>query len=195
VRRTLSVGARALGHGAVLALVMPSIVMQMAVAGSDPIRLATIALQAATLVAAVRASRRRAAGGARGGRGGGGGGRHVGASWRHPGIGDRRRKWLLVAVAPLAIGAGLLDELRSTHRVTLATVAGVLAIYLLVGMLFSFVYGVIAAVDAGALYAGEGLRVLLEGVGQVPRVLRQVVHEPHPLLDDGRDEDEPERSG
>lgn len=38
---------------------------------------------------------------------------------------------------------------------TLATLAGVLAIYLLVGMFFSFAYGVIAAVDEGALYTGE----------------------------------------
>jgi hypothetical protein len=55
-------GARALGYGAVLALVMASIVMQMTVAGSDAIRLATIALQAGTLVAAVRASRLRRGG-------------------------------------------------------------------------------------------------------------------------------------
>jgi hypothetical protein len=39
--------------------------------------------------------------------------------------------------------------------VTLATLAGVLAIYVLVGMFSSFAYGVIAAVDEGALYTRE----------------------------------------
>jgi hypothetical protein len=152
-------GARALGYGAVLALVMASIVMQMTVAGSDAIRLATIALQAGTLVAAVRASRLRR------------GGVRLAALAAVAAVVAAAVTWvlrsdipesatavvngLLVAVAPLAIGAGLFDELRSTRRVTLATLAGVLAIYLLVGMLFSSVYGVIAAVDPGALYAGE----------------------------------------
>ena len=45
---------------------------------------------------------------------------------------------LLVAVAPVAIARGLLRDLRRDHEVTLATLQGVLAIYLLLGMFFSF---------------------------------------------------------
>jgi hypothetical protein len=152
-------GARALGYGVVLALTMASILMQMTVVSSDAIRLATIALQACTLVAAVRVSGLRR------------GGVRLAAlaavavvvaapvTWALrgdiPESATAIVNGLLVAVAPAAIGAGLLDEVRSTRRVTLATLAGVLAIYLLVGMFFSFAYGVIAAVDEGALYAGE----------------------------------------
>jgi hypothetical protein len=62
---------------------------------------------------------------------------------------------LLVAVAPVAIARGLLGELRSSHAVTVATLAGVLAIYLLTGMFFSSVYAVIAAVDESALFAQQ----------------------------------------
>ena len=58
-----------------------------------------------------------------------------------------------MAVAPVAIARGLLHDLREQHEVTAATLAGVLAIYLLAGMFFSFVYGVIGAVDSDALFA------------------------------------------
>jgi hypothetical protein len=152
-------GARALGYGVVLALVMASIVTQMTVAGSDATRLVTIALQAATLVAAVRASGVRR------------GGVRLAALAAVLAVLAAAVTWvirgdipesatavvngLLVAVAPVAIGGGLVGELRSTRQVTVATLAGVLAIYLLVGMFFSFVYGVIGAVDDGAIYAGE----------------------------------------
>jgi hypothetical protein len=60
---------------------------------------------------------------------------------------------LLVAVAPAVLGRGLVEQLRNQRAVTVATLAGVLAIYLLIGMFFSFVYGVIGAVDEQALFA------------------------------------------
>jgi uncharacterized membrane protein YeaQ/YmgE (transglycosylase-associated protein family) len=60
---------------------------------------------------------------------------------------------LLVAVAPVAIARSLLHDLREQHEVTVATLAGVLSIYLLAGMFFSFLYGVVGAVDADALFA------------------------------------------
>jgi hypothetical protein len=63
---------------------------------------------------------------------------------------------LLVAVAPVAIARGLLAELRSSHMVTVATLAGVLAIYLLIGMFFSSIYAVIGAADAQALFSQPG---------------------------------------
>jgi uncharacterized membrane protein YeaQ/YmgE (transglycosylase-associated protein family) len=42
---------------------------------------------------------------------------------------------------------------RPGRWLTAATLAGVLAIYLLAGMFFSFIYGVIGAADADALFA------------------------------------------
>jgi hypothetical protein len=62
---------------------------------------------------------------------------------------------LLVAFAPVVIAAGLVRRLRRDGTVTPQTLSGVLAIYLLLGMLFSFVYSVIGAIDVDALFAGR----------------------------------------
>jgi hypothetical protein len=148
---------KALGYGVVLLLVSASIGLQMILAPSDGSRFATIVLQAATLVAAVQASgvRRR--------------GTRVAALIAVATVVTSTLAWivrgdiplaptavvngLLVAVAPVAIARGLLHDLREQHGVTATTLAGVLAIYLLAGMFFSFIYGVIGAVDADALFA------------------------------------------
>jgi hypothetical protein len=150
---------RASGYGLVLLLVAASIGVQMIVVGSDASRLGTVALQAATLVAAVRVS-----------------GVHHGALrvaafvavgalvgslliWAikgdFPQVAGAIVNGLLVAVAPVAIARGLLAELRESREVTIATLAGVLAIYLLAGMFFSFLYGVIGSIDEAALFAQQ----------------------------------------
>jgi hypothetical protein len=149
--------ANALGYGVVLVLVTASIALQMSLSPSDASRFATIALQAATLVAAVRASgvRRR--------------GLRVAALTAVATVIASALAWviggdfppapsaivngLLVAVAPVAIARGLLHDLREQHEVTAATLAGVLAIYLLAGMFFSFLYGVVGAIDPNDLFA------------------------------------------
>jgi Ion channel len=149
--------ARGHGYGLVLLLVTASLALQMILTGSDATRFVTVALQAATLVAAVRVS-----------------GMHRGAIriaagaavaalvaaviiWvargDFPPVASAIVTGLLVAFAPVAIARGLLAELRATREVSIATLAGVLAIYLLTGMFFSFVYGVIGAVDEPALFA------------------------------------------
>jgi uncharacterized membrane protein YeaQ/YmgE (transglycosylase-associated protein family) len=149
--------ANALGYGVVLLLVIASIALQMSLSPSDASRFVTIALQAATLVAAVRASSVRRSG------------TRAAALAAVLAVIAALVTWairgdippapaaivngLLVAVAPVAIARGLLHDLREQHGVTAATLAGVLAIYLLAGMFFSFVYGVIGAVDADALFA------------------------------------------
>jgi voltage-gated potassium channel len=61
---------------------------------------------------------------------------------------------VLVAVAPGALAAGLVRDLRTERTVTVRTVAGVLAIYLLIGMFFSFLYGLVGAIESDALFAG-----------------------------------------
>jgi hypothetical protein len=148
---------RALGYGVVLLLVIASIALQMSLPSSDASRFATIVLQSATLVAAVRVSGIRPAGG-----------RIAalvavvaviasGVVWAvrgdFPPAPSAIVNGLLVAFAPFAIARGLLHDLRERREVTAATLAGVLAIYLLAGMFFSFLYGVVGAVDSDALFA------------------------------------------
>jgi Ion channel len=149
--------ARAFDYGAVLLLVVASIAVQMATSGSDATRFATIALQAATLAVAVRRSGLER------------GGVRLAAATALAAVLAALVTWiangdipdaasaivngLLVGVAPVAIAAGLVRELRETGAVTAATLAGVLAIYLLAGMLFSFLYGVVSAFDPDALFA------------------------------------------
>ena len=60
---------------------------------------------------------------------------------------------LLVAVAPVAIARSLLHDLREEHRSRSRRSLACLSIYLLAGMFFSFLYGVIGAVDPDALFA------------------------------------------
>jgi hypothetical protein len=148
--------AKALGYGVVLLLVIASIVMQMSLPTSDASRFATIVLQAVTLVAAVWAADAR-------------GGTRLAALVAVVAVVAASITWvirgdlppapaaivngLLVAVAPVAIARALLRDLRKQHQVTTATLAGVLTIYLLAGMFFSFLYGVIGAIDSPALFA------------------------------------------
>jgi hypothetical protein len=52
---------------------------------------------------------------------------------------------LLIAFAPIAISVGLLDDMRTRSRVTVRTVIGVLCVYLLIGLIFTFVFGIIGS--------------------------------------------------
>jgi Ion channel len=146
---------KTVGYGVVLALVIASIALGLSLSTSDGARFVTIVLQAATLIAAVRTADVR------------GGTRLAaaaavlvviasGITWlAHGDIPPTPAaivNGLLVAVAPVAIVAGLLRDLRQDRGVTLSTLAGVLCVYLLAGMLFSFMYGVIGAVDPDALF-------------------------------------------
>jgi hypothetical protein len=141
----------------VLALVVASTAFQLAVSSSDTARFVVIFVQAVTLVAAVRTA----------------GSRRTGvriaalvaslvvlSSFLHwvidgdiPPAPTAVVNGLLVAVAPAVLAAGLVRDLRDRGHVAVHTLAGVLAIYLLVGMFFSFTYGVIDTADSGALFA------------------------------------------
>lgn len=149
------------GYGLVLLLVGGSIILRMAAGSSDVTLFVSVLLQAITLVVAVwiAGARRRAVRVAA----------YVAAFaavaslvlWVVRGdipVGPIAVvNGLLVSVAPIVIAAGLVRELRRERAVDAQTLSGVLAIYLLVGMLFSFVYAVIGAVDSDALFA-EGSR-------------------------------------
>jgi hypothetical protein len=148
--------AKPLGYGIVLLLVIVSIGFQMGLAASDWTLFVTIVLQAGTLVAAVRVAGVR-------------GGTRVASAVAIVAVVASVLTWLihgdipaapaaivnglLVAVAPFAIARGLLRDLRRDHEVTLATLQAVLAIYLLLGMFFSFLYGVLGAIDADKLFS------------------------------------------
>jgi len=62
---------------------------------------------------------------------------------------------ILIAFAPAVIAKGLVRDVNAQGRVTLRTLSGVLAIYLLIGMLFSFLHGAVAGFENGLYFAGD----------------------------------------
>jgi Ion channel len=144
------------GYGLVLALVIVSTAFQLVVSSADGPRFVVIALQAATLVAAVRTAGVHRAG------------VRLAAATATLAVAASLVSWiaqgeipygfaavvgvLLVAVAPAVLAAGLVNDLRAQGQVAFHTLAGVLAIYLLIGMFFAFTYGVVDAVDSSALF-------------------------------------------
>jgi Ion channel len=60
----------------------------------------------------------------------------------------------LVSLGPPAVAVGVIRDLRTTGRVRLDAVMGVLALYLLLGMLFAFTYGAVDRLGAEPLFAG-----------------------------------------
>ena len=60
---------------------------------------------------------------------------------------------LLVALAPPAVVVGLQRNLRATGSVTLPVVAGVLCLYLLVGLFFAFIFTAIQAIGGSPFFA------------------------------------------
>jgi Ion channel len=134
----------------VLALILASLVFQLAAPDTEWSRLVTIVLQGLALTAALFAAEihpalRRAASAL------------VilaviaavialaGADEEGPAP-ARLTTLLLVLLAPLAIARGISRDLRTEHGVTLPTMFGVLCIYLLLGMVFAAGYGVVDAI-------------------------------------------------
>lgn len=62
---------------------------------------------------------------------------------------------LLLAFAPTVVAVGVVRDLRRSGEVTLRTLSGVLAIYLLVGMLFSFLQAATGALQNEPFFAGH----------------------------------------
>jgi Ion channel len=144
-------------YGIVFVLVVLSFLVQAAVPDGDLARLVIIWLQAATLVVAVRIARApnwpiRAASG-------------LAALiaiaapilWLvHGSIPDgvtAIATALLVGVAPLVIAGGLVRDLRAAGTVTLEALSGVLSIYVLVGMFFSFLYAAVNTISGESFFA------------------------------------------
>jgi Ion channel len=62
---------------------------------------------------------------------------------------------LLILVAPAVIGAGLTRDVRAEGAVTLSTLSGVLAIYLLLGMAFALFGSAASAIEDSPYFTGD----------------------------------------
>ena len=147
-------------YGLVLLLILCSLVFQLAASDQDWARLVVVALQGATLVLALYASQARPAverlatvvvalavlGSAAALIGFG----QFGAT------GGRIVSVLLIALAPLAIASGVVRGVRTEGAVTMHTMFGVLCIYLLIGMLFSYAYALVGDAQSEPFF-GSGI--------------------------------------
>jgi hypothetical protein len=148
---------RGSGYGLVLALILVTLGFQLGATDTEWVRLVTIVLQSATLLAALHVSgvprwMFHAALVATGlaclsvagvliGSG------ELGqAAARSVGL-------LLVLGAPAAIVMGAARHFRAVGGVTLTTMFAVLCIYLLLGMAYGYVFGIVGAVDSRPFFA------------------------------------------
>lgn len=162
-RRSLAQGVEAgtrFRYGLLLGLIATSLAFQLAAPYADWSRLVTVLLQGATLLLALWTSRARpllvrtaaiVIGLAL-----------VGSTLAIVSDSEAGKgatsivNILLVGVAPVAIVAGVVRNLREEGGVTLTTMFGVLCVYLLAGMFFSFVYGAIDALGTHGVFAEGG---------------------------------------
>jgi hypothetical protein len=145
-------------YGVLLLMILTSLVFQLAAPEADWARLVTIILQGLTLLMALVASRV-----------------HpwllrlavlivclsvVGATAALIGFGSlgptgaRLLTALMVALAPISIARGVIVDVKE-HGVTLHTMFGVLCIYLLLGMLFAFIYGIVGVASSDPFFAQQ----------------------------------------
>jgi hypothetical protein len=144
-------------YGFVLLLILGSLVFQLAAPEKDWARLTAIVIQGVTLLAALRASRvsplvlRLAAGVVVIA--------IVASVAAYIGFGflgataARIITVLLVALAPPAIARGVIIDFHQEGEVTLHTMFGVLCIYLLIGSVFAFGFGVVDSLSSTPFFA------------------------------------------
>ncbi len=145
------------GYGVLLTLIVASLIFQLATSEGDVTHLVTILLLGGTLLAALWTSQARA-----------------GRLWVASGvvvvvtvgaaiifaasgaIDDTQARivsLILVALTPAAIFHGLLRHFRDERRVTLQTMFGVLCIYLVLGSIFEFIYGILDTTGSAPFFA------------------------------------------
>jgi hypothetical protein len=142
-------------YGVLLVMILASLVFQLAAPEADWARLVTIVLQGVTLLMALVASRvhpyvLRLATVAVAVAVIGSAGALIGFGVLGP-TSARLVTALMVALAPASIVRGVIVDVQE-HGVSLHTMFGVLCIYLLIGMLFAFLYGLVAATASGAFF-------------------------------------------
>ena len=147
------------GHhfGFVLLLILASLIFLLAAPEEDWARLTAIVLQGITLLAALRASRvkplllRLAVAAVAIA--------IVSTIGAYIGFGElgptaaRSIGVLLVALAPIAIAWGVTLDFRQQGQISLHTMFGVLCIYLLIGYLFAFAFGVVDSLSSTPFFA------------------------------------------
>jgi len=146
-------------YGVLLGMILASLVFQLAAPDADWARLVTIAIQGLTLLTALLASRvhpwilRLATIAVCAG--------IVASAAALIGFGTlgptaaRLITAMMVALAPAAIARGLVLDFKE-HGVSLHTMFGVLCIYLLIGSLFAFVYGIVSSIGSDQFFAQHG---------------------------------------
>jgi hypothetical protein len=144
-------------YGWLLALILVSLGFQLGAPDEGWARAVTIALQSATLLAALHVSGAhrwliRAATAAivvailsAGG---------VAIDSHEVGLeASRTISFMLVLLAPTAIAVGIVRQARAAGMITVRTMFGVLCVYLLIGQLFAFAYGMVEALGDPRFFA------------------------------------------
>jgi hypothetical protein len=142
-------------YGVLLVMILVSLVFQLAAPEADWARLVTIVLQGITLLMALVASRVHpyllrmglaavciaivVSAGAL-----------IGFGTLGPTAG-RGITALMVALAPASIARGVIVDVQK-NGVSLHTMFGVLCIYLLIGSLFAFAYGIVGSLDSNSFF-------------------------------------------
>jgi hypothetical protein len=142
--------------GIVLGLILVSLTFQLAAGEGDGARLAAVILQAATLIAAVIASRA-----------------HPAVIWgtlvacvllvagaaaaifgtdEFGGNSGRLITLLLIALAPPAIVSGLIKHFREQGGTTMQSMFGVLCLYLLIGLLFGTAFAAVEEISGDPFF-------------------------------------------
>src|SRR5919109_814233 len=156
-RRELGRRAQAHRFGFLLVLVLGYACFQIAAPDGTWAKFLTILFGAATLLAAVWAGQpeRLVARGAAAGSvlAAAVSGVYLAAQGSVPTLLGAIVSGLLVAVAPLVIVGGIVRNVRREQRITVHMLSGVLAIYLLAGMFFSFLYAAVGAIEDGGFFA------------------------------------------
>jgi hypothetical protein len=62
---------------------------------------------------------------------------------------------LVIGYAPIALMIGMVDDMRARSRVTVRTVIGVLNVYLLIGLVFAFVFGLVGSQSSVPFFQGD----------------------------------------
>ena len=146
------------GYGLLLLLILASLTFQLASEETGVSHIITIALQAVTVLAALWTSQARTrvlrvvtaivlvvtVGSAVA----------FAASGEVDEAGARIVSLLLIFFAPLAIAHGVVRHFREQGQVTVQTMFGVLCIYLLLGSLFAFTYGVLDNLGSTPFFTG-----------------------------------------
>ena len=145
------------GYGLLLILILSSLIFQVATTGGELVHVVTVLLQGGTFLAALWISQARTPllrlgsvivvvvtiGSAI----------TFAAAGELNEAGARITSLVLAVLAPVAIVHGLVSLFREQGRVTIQTMFGGLCIYLLIGLIFAFVYGLIDEVAAEPMFA------------------------------------------